>query len=88
MEEFVDEIRGNVDRPIVDKTGLAGIYQFRTTLPPRLVDPRVGAALGINAEPTSISLARSLESLGLKLEPSSAPATYVVIDNIGQPTPN
>jgi uncharacterized protein (TIGR03435 family) len=101
MTELVPVLQENLDRPLVDKTGLAGVYQFTLELP---FDP-VGAVLdagaaafratqgrGPVAEPVDRRPgvpARALEGLGLKLERRRVPLEVVVVDKISRtPTEN
>jgi uncharacterized protein (TIGR03435 family) len=87
MEEFSRLL--SVERPVVDKTGLTGIYRFKTLLPPIPFSARMQALLGdrVSAAP-SIPLSRAVEELGLKLEPKNTPVDHVVVDRIERPTPN
>ncbi len=90
MREFIDEIGPSLDRPVIDKTGLEGIYQFKTLIPPRPVSPAMQALLGerLSKDPSGVSMTSSLQQLGLRLEPQSAPVDFVVVDKIDRPTPN
>jgi len=71
-------------RPVVDRTGLAGIYDLELTWAP-----------GLAAEPTAAfeATAPSLftavqEQLGLRLQPTTGPIEVLVIDSVERPTPN
>jgi uncharacterized protein (TIGR03435 family) len=78
----------NDDRPVIDKTGLTGNYDFTLTflpdlppgfdkanLPPELLDrPNLFDALR--------------QQLGLKLQPEKGPVTYYVIDSVEKPEGN
>ena len=91
MEEFVTVFWQSVDRQVVDKTGLTGIYRFKTLLPPILVSPRMQSVLGDRLgpdPPRGPSLSRALDELGLKMEPTNAPVDFIVIDRIERPTLN
>lgn len=70
-----------VDRPIVDRTGLAGHYDFA------LQWSVLGAGDASNASAPSVFTALQ-EQLGLKLEPQSAPMEFLVIDHAEMPTSN
>ena len=79
--------------PVVDKTGLKGIYDFElkwerapeTTSPPGT--GMVPAAP--SGDPARPSLFKALEEqLGLKLIPIKAPIESIVIDHIEKPSPN
>lgn len=73
-------------RQVIDKTGLAGRYNFTLSfardpgLPSPGVDPAADSPLSIF---TAIQ-----EQLGLKLEPSTAPVETLVIDHIEKPSEN
>jgi uncharacterized protein (TIGR03435 family) len=70
-----------VDRPIVDRTGLSGHYDF--TL--QWSDPFAAGAS--DSQAPSIFTAMP-EQLGLKLEPGRAPLEILVIDSATLPDPN
>jgi uncharacterized protein (TIGR03435 family) len=75
-------LRFRLDRPVVDKTGLTGRYDF--VLKWTVDDTRA---------PTDGSAAPSLftamqDQLGLKLEPVRTMADVVVIDKVGRPSAN
>jgi uncharacterized protein (TIGR03435 family) len=74
------------DRPIVDKTGLTGQYDFTLRWTP--VEPDPGAA-ATDAGPQGPSLFSALEQqLGLKLTPTKAQIEVVVIDSVEKPSEN
>ena len=87
MQEFSGLL--GVERPVIDKTGLTGIYRFKSILPPVPVSARMQATLGdrVISDP-STSLSRAVEVLGLRLVPKNTPVDFVVIDHIERPTPN
>jgi uncharacterized protein (TIGR03435 family) len=70
-----------VGRPVVDKTGLTGKYNF--TLEYAAVSK---AGTDDSAGPSIFTALE--EQLGLKLEPTKAPMDVLVIDSIEQPTAN
>jgi uncharacterized protein (TIGR03435 family) len=78
-------------RPVVDRTGLTGVYDFSLTWSP---DPTEflpnGASVGGSAADQSYpSLTTALqEQLGLRLESRRLPIETFVIDSIDMPTPN
>jgi len=80
-----------LDRPVVDKTGLQGRYDFILTWTP---DETQFASMGIRVPPPSPdATAPGLftafqEQLGLKLESTKAPAEVLVIDRIDRPSEN
>lgn len=81
-------------RPIVDKTGLTGKYDFTLTYSldqsesPTASAPNGQPALAA-ADPTAPSLFTALqEQLGLKLESGKGPIEIIVIDHIERPSGN
>lgn len=77
--------QGRSGRPVVDKTGLTGSYDFELEF---TTDPSAGAGADLDA-PT-VDFAGALESqLGLKLEPRKLPIDVVIIDHLDRtPTGN
>jgi uncharacterized protein (TIGR03435 family) len=70
-----------VGRPVVDKTGLTGKYDFTVDYVP--------ASKAATDESGGPSIFTALEEqLGLKLEPAKAPLDVLVIDSIEQPAAN
>jgi len=87
---FANIISGNLDRHVLDKTGVPGRfiifleYVRDENVNPRLLPP-----------PTDISdvqpgpaITTAIEELGLKLEPTKGPREYLVIDHIERPSEN
>jgi uncharacterized protein (TIGR03435 family) len=66
----------DVGRPVVDKTGLKGIFEFRLdySVSPNEDRPNIFSALQ--------------DQLGLKLEPSKGPVEFFVIDHLEKPSAN
>jgi uncharacterized protein (TIGR03435 family) len=69
-----------LDRPVVDKTGLTGNYDFILKF-----SPAVGAAP--DSQDPSIFTAIQ-EQLGLKLEPAKAPLDVLLIERVEEPAVN
>lgn len=88
MPQFASSLGPSVDRIVVDRTGLTGIYQLKTLLPPPALSPRMQELLKdrIDTAPSGISISRVLNELGLKLEPKDELADFVVVDSINSPT--
>lgn len=80
MSEFaqqLSELRG-IDLPVVDRTGIAGIY-----------DITLKSAAAAMLEPNGPSLLTLIqEQLGLKLVSAKDPMDVVLIDHAENPTPN
>ena len=82
LAETLSDIRLNgrafLDRPVLDRTGLKGVYNFSLTwTPDAIADP---------SEPSIFTAVR--EQLGLKLESTRAQVEYLVIDHLERPTEN
>jgi uncharacterized protein (TIGR03435 family) len=77
-----------VQRVVVDRTGLDGVYDLVLTYAPERV-PAVGGApdAGAAVDPNLPSIFTALqEQLGLKLESNRGPIDVLVIDHVEKPT--
>jgi uncharacterized protein (TIGR03435 family) len=83
MVQFASGISGYMDRPVVDKTGLTGHYDFKLEW---TLDPKNSPAL----DPGGTSIFTAVqEQLGLKLDQRLAPMEVLVIDHaVRVPTEN
>jgi uncharacterized protein (TIGR03435 family) len=93
MAELAVLLARNMDQPVLDKTGLRGMYGFSVELPlaARLIESLARSPLGAGAtfELPNVSEAKAMESLGLSLERRRAPVEVVVVDKIDRtPTDN
>jgi uncharacterized protein (TIGR03435 family) len=69
-----------LDRPVVDKTGLTGHYNFRLQFTP---------AMGAAPDSPAPSIFTAMEEeLGLKLVPSKSVLDVLVIDSVARPAEN
>jgi uncharacterized protein (TIGR03435 family) len=69
------------DRPVIDRTGLSGYFDFVLNWSPESVQTNssdIGASIF-----TAIQ-----EQLGLRLEPRKAPSEFIVIDGVERPSEN
>ena len=72
-----------IDRPVLDRTGLTGTYDFDLRFAaPSLRGPSP------DAPPLPSIFTALQEQLGLKLETSRGPVEMFVIDSVDRPTPN
>jgi uncharacterized protein (TIGR03435 family) len=78
-----------VGRLVIDRTGLAGNWDFevkytpdRSQLPPGVEPP---SSIDWNGPSLFTALE---EQLGLKLRPARGPVEVLVVDSVQQPTPN
>ncbi len=88
MAELAMNLSSGAGRLIVDKTGLAGRYDFSLSW---AADPGVGAGpatAGREPDPRPSLFAAVQEQLGLKLEPRRGPVDVLVIDRAEFPADN
>jgi uncharacterized protein (TIGR03435 family) len=71
-----------VERPVIDKTGLAGIYEYSNGL--TLLDMGAQDSAGITAG----TLTAIQETLGLRAEPAKAALEMLVIESAEKPSEN
>jgi uncharacterized protein (TIGR03435 family) len=91
MADFVGRIRGQFDRPLLDKTGLTGGFDF--SLEYRWQAPGMNAdaaqALGIPDPEPGIPIIASIgKQLGLRVVPAKEPVESLVIVHAERPTSN
>jgi uncharacterized protein (TIGR03435 family) len=67
-------------RPVVDRTGLTGTFDFDVTIPPQTTAP--------GSDPGGGVFTALQEQLGLKLESIQAPLEFIVIETVERPTDN
>ena len=93
MGELATNLKSRTDRPVLDKTGLTGLYQFTIELPALREGVRAMQRLGIttthdgrpiNPDPPGVSVFTAAKSIGLKLESRRSPVDIVVIDKIAR----
>lgn len=88
MNYFAFTLSRNLDRNVIDKTGLTGRYdlklEFARELPPGVVRPPGADALAEG--PTIFTAVR--EQLGLKLVPAKGPVDFLVIEHAEKPSEN
>jgi uncharacterized protein (TIGR03435 family) len=76
---------GRIGKPIVDRTGLTGRFDFTIEWRP---ESTAAAALGAD-EPQAATFEEALkEQLGMKLTPIKAPLDVMVIDRVERPSEN
>jgi uncharacterized protein (TIGR03435 family) len=86
ISRLINMLSGRVDRPIIDKTNLAGTYDFTLKFAPYAASP---AALDSATEPIGPSIFTAVqEQLGLKLESAKGPVEVLVIDSVSKPSEN
>lgn len=80
MAQLADNLSRNVDRPVIDKTGLTGQYAFLLQFTPE------GKDIGADAAPSIFTAVQ--DQLGLRLEPAKDSLDVIVIDRIERPAAN
>jgi uncharacterized protein (TIGR03435 family) len=83
MSEFQRFLTGQLQRTVIDKTGLGGAWDFDLTFAP----PSLTVDAAAERETPTLSTALQ-EQLGLKLDAARGPADVLVIDRIERPTPD
>jgi uncharacterized protein (TIGR03435 family) len=81
MEGLTGTLSNVTGRPVVDKTGLSGKYDYRLEYAPE--------DNSVDADPTGPSIFTAVqEQLGLKLESAKGPVGIFVIDHVERPSGN
>lgn len=85
-----------LNKPVSDKTGLTGLYDYELTFDPEVL-LRIASQAGVNVPPGAANLPPSdspslvtaiREQLGLKIENDKGPVEVLVIDSAEMPTPD
>ena len=84
VADFCQNLAWNAfDRPVIDKTGLSGKFNFRLEFAPDEVAP------GAPTDPAGPSISSALQQqLGMKLERATGPVESLVIDHVERPSEN
>jgi uncharacterized protein (TIGR03435 family) len=83
----IPQITG-VDRPVLDKSGLSGTYDFVIEFTPQLTGPLPPGA-NFQPDPNGPTFMEALkEQLGLKLESQTGPVDVIVVDHVEPPSEN
>jgi uncharacterized protein (TIGR03435 family) len=92
MTDLVELVRRQFDRPLLDKTGLIGGFDFNLDYIAQLpfgVTPEMAEALGVADTDQGLPIVASLrEQLGLRVVPSREKAEILVIDHAERPSAN
>jgi uncharacterized protein (TIGR03435 family) len=98
FEDFSNALGLELDRPVIDKTGIAGKFDFKLEFavdqttpgatPPEGVGPGGGRG-AVASDPAGPSIFTAIqEQLGLKLEPAKGPREFLIIDRVERPSAN
>jgi uncharacterized protein (TIGR03435 family) len=85
MTQFAQRLSGRVDRAVVDKTGIPGMFDFHLEFMPDAADPGNAAS---PPDPGPDLFAALQEQIGLKLSPDKSPVSFLIIDQVEKPTAN
>ena len=93
MPQLIDLLTTVLGRPVIDKTGFQGAFDFNLEF---AVDNVLAGLHPSPADPLPASdpatapsiLAAIQRQLGLKLEPAAGPVEVIVIDRVERPTGN
>jgi uncharacterized protein (TIGR03435 family) len=98
MTELTPYLWETMDAPVVDKTGLDGVYQFTLSLPRSAMTARLmlqstslrrGTNLTGNKSAPEAAAFKAIEGLGLRLERRRVPVDMIVVDKLERtPTEN
>ena len=80
MQRFAELLSARLDRPVLDKTGLSGVFDIDVTWTPTAASP--------DAEPGPSVFTALQEQLGLRLQAGKSPIKVLVVDRIERPTAN
>jgi uncharacterized protein (TIGR03435 family) len=90
LGEFSKFIGGS-GRPIIDKTGIAGLFDFHLVYSSAEAPVGLGGGVAdaaIPDAPAPPSIFTALKDLGLKLEPAKGNREFLVIDHVERPSEN
>jgi uncharacterized protein (TIGR03435 family) len=86
IDEFCILQFGRMDRPVINRTGVAGLFDIHLEFAPGTTSPDDAAAASDAAGPSIFTALQ--QQLGLKLEAARGPGEFVVIDHIEKPSGN
>jgi uncharacterized protein (TIGR03435 family) len=85
MKDLAEVLSALVHRPVIDRTGVAGLFSIQTGGWAPL-DPAAQDGDLADARPTIFEVLQ--QELGLKLQPGKAPGEVLVIDHVEKPSAN
>jgi uncharacterized protein (TIGR03435 family) len=100
MKRFCELLSSRLDRPVIDRTGVAGKFDFHLEFSPLRAgtdpapEPRTaGDTAGPSSVPDSTSTSPSIftalqQQLGLRLEAATAPVEVLMVDHVERPSEN
>jgi uncharacterized protein (TIGR03435 family) len=89
MEQFVTILSRYMDRPVIDKTGLTGLYNAKLQFAPESAPKQLsGSTTAASASDDPSIFTAIQEQLGLKLEAAQEPVEILVIDHAERASAN
>jgi uncharacterized protein (TIGR03435 family) len=98
LEDFAKALSFDMDRIVIDKSGITGLFDFKLEFTPDESTPTISALRGrgdaADSPPPSdpsggLSIFTAIQQqLGLKLEPGKGPREFLAIDRVERPTEN
>lgn len=92
VSDLVDAVRRQLDRPLLDKTGLTAGFDFTLDYeaqPPREMPAEAAAAMGVTDLGPGLPIVAALrEQLGLTVVPAREPVEILVIEHAERPSAN
>jgi uncharacterized protein (TIGR03435 family) len=89
MEQFLTVLGRSMDRPVIDKTGIAGPFNAKLQFAPESAPRQLSGAAPDGAASTDPSIFTAVqEQLGLKLEAAQELVQVLVIDHAERPSAN
>jgi uncharacterized protein (TIGR03435 family) len=92
VSQLVYSLSQRLDRPVIDKTGLKGLFDFRLEFAP--IQPSAAALADGGTAPVGLTdprpsvFAAIQDQLGLRLASTRGPVDVVVVDSIQKPSEN
>ena len=86
IDAFIKFFLSRLDHPVIDKTGLTGLFDFHLEYAPEQASTD-GVAMPADT-PGSYIFTAIRQQLGLKLTRAKGPGKFLVIDHIEQPSAN
>jgi uncharacterized protein (TIGR03435 family) len=80
MAEFAEQISAKLQRPVIDRTGLRGQYDFRIDVTNYMVPAEGGENGRDRLDPLRVLLVGLQKQLGLKLESGRDTIRTIVVD--------
>jgi uncharacterized protein (TIGR03435 family) len=88
LDEFARFALGVMDRPVINKTGITGRFNFHMEYAPDETSSSGPVSATGAAQVSGPSIFSAVEQLGLKLSAGKGPGDHIVIDRAERPTEN